>query len=282
MNPTHRSPLVRFYLWQGRRWVRLIRLLDGAYTGMWLGLLSRRHFEAVDDLHYRASGTYHGEAHNLRGLMPWEEAAIGQFFTGRTRLAVLGAGGGREVLALERRGHRVDGYECNPSLVEFAAGFLPRQGVAGTVRLLPRDAVPAEGGYDGMIVGWGAYTLIAGAARRVDLLRRLRALVPAGAPLLLSFFSQPEQTFRLRATYRVARAIRRVLRREPPELGDDLIPIFVHRFDQAQVAEEMQAAGFRLARYEPEGRGQHDAGWAVGIAEPAAPDPSASRFNVLS
>lgn len=273
MKPTRRSPLVRFYLWQGRWWVRMMKLVDGVRTGFWLGVMTRAHFEAVDELHYHAHGTYNGEEHNLRGLLAWEEAALGEFFGGCRRLAVLGAGGGREVVGLERRGFQVDGYECNPALVDFAAGFLPRHGVAGTVRLLPRDAVPAgDGPWEGVIVGWGAYMLIGGRAQRVHLLRRLRPLVPRGAPLLLSFFTRPEHVFRLKVAYRVARGIRRVLRREPPEMGDDLIPIFVHRFNEAEIAEEMRAAGFRLVRYVPEGRQQHDAGWAVGIAEgPASP-----------
>src|SRR5688500_10755335 len=268
MKPTIRSPLVRFYLWQGRRWMQLVRVLDGVNVGIWLGLLSRAHFVAVDELHYHGSGTYNGEPHNLRGLVEWEEAAIGGFFAGRTRLVVLGAGGGREVRARGRRGYQVDGFECDPALVEFAGGFLPRHGAAATVRLLPRDTTPAEGGYDGVIMGWGSYMLIAGRARRIDLLRRLRALVPERAPVLLSFFTRPEVLLRLKVEYRVARLARRLLRREPPEFGDDLMPVYVHRFDQAEIEAEMREAGFRLARYAPEGRGQHDSGWAVGIAEP--------------
>lgn len=271
MKPTIRSPLVRFYLWQGERWVKLVRALDGAYSGIWLGLLSRDHLDAVDTLYYHDSSTYNGERHNLRGLMEWEEEAVGGFFGGRTRLAVLGAGGGREVLGLERLGHQVDGFECNPALVEFAGGFLARQGAIGTVRLLPRDTTPREGGYDGVIMGWGSYMLIPGRHRRIDLLRRLRALIPDGAPLLLSFFSRPELLLRLRVQYRVARVIRRVLRREPPELGDDLVPVYVHRFDRAEIEAELREAGFRLARYEAEGRRRRDAGWAVGIAEPLPP-----------
>jgi hypothetical protein len=271
MKPTIRSPLVRFYLWLGRRWMRFLRVLDGAFSGVWLGVMTRAHLEAVDALHYHGNETYNGEAHNLSGLMEWEEAAISGWFEGRTRLVVLGAGGGREVLALERRGFQVDGFDCNPTLVEFAGGFLPRHGAAGTVRLLPRDTTPADGGYDGVIMGWGSYMLIAGRARRIGLLRRLRALVPEGAPLLVSFFSKPEVLTRLKAEYRVARAIRRLLRREPPELGDDLIPVYVHRFHEAELEAELREAGFLLARYEPEGRRQHDAGWAVGIAQPVSP-----------
>ena len=55
MKPSIRSPLVRFYLWQGQRWMKLIRLLDGVNAGVWLGLLSRAHLEAADELHYHGS-----------------------------------------------------------------------------------------------------------------------------------------------------------------------------------------------------------------------------------
>lgn len=268
MPRTRRPLLVRIYLRERKMWQRLMRVLDGVHAGVWLGVLSPRQFEAADEAHYETGGTYTGEEHNLRGLMPWEEEAIGEFFAGRTRLAVLGAGGGREVLALERRGYAVDGFECNPALVEFAGGFLPRHGGTGTVRLLPRDAVPADGGYDGVIMGWSAYTLIPGRERRIALLRRLRALMPEGAPLLLSFFTRPDDVPRLRITWRVARAIRRVLRREPPELGDDVYPTWVHRFTQAEVEAEMRAAGFLPAKFVPE-RGAHEPGWAVGHVVPS-------------
>jgi hypothetical protein len=70
----------------------------------------------------------------------------------------------------------------------------------------------------------------------------------------------------------MARLVRRLPRREPPEMGDDQIPVCVHRFHEAEIEAEMREAGFRLARYEPEGRRQHHAGWAVCIAEPATGD----------
>ncbi|MBO9714781.1 hypothetical protein [Sphingomonas sp.] len=272
MTPAGHPTFIRFYLWQGRRWKTLIHALDGAYAGLWLGLLRPRHFEAVDDLHYRSNPSYNGERHNSSGLMDWEALAIDAFFQGAGRLAVIGAGGGRELLALERRGHAVDGFECNPALVAFAEGFLSRHGATGTVRALARDAAPAPAAYEGAIIGWSAYALIVGRTRRIALLHGLRASLPPDAPLLLSFFTEREPATRLKTVYRVARAMRRLLRRPPPEFGDDLIPTFVHRFSRDEIEAELRDAGFRLARYEPQGRGKYDSGWAVALAEPLSAD----------
>lgn len=233
--------------------------------GFWLGVLSPHGLDAVDELQYRTNAMYRGEEYNLSGLMPWEEDAIDRFFQGRHRLAVLAAGGGREVLALERRGHAVDGFECNVALVSFAKDFLPRHGAAASIGLLPRDTAPPLATYDGVILGWSAYMLINGRKRRVALLRRLHPLMPEGAPLMLSFFSLPAETTRLRTAFRIARAIRWVLRRDPPDFGDDLIPSFAHRFDEKGIAAELREAGFALARYAPQGPGKFDSGWAVAI-----------------
>lgn len=268
--------LVRLYLAEGRGWARMVRVLDGVHAGFWLGVLSRPTLQMVDEAHYRTHSTYNGEQHNLRGLMDWEEAAI-PFFEGRRRLLVLAAGGGREVLALERRGHQVDGYECNPALVAFAGSFLPRHGCTGVVAPLARDAVPEGGPYDGVIVGWGGYMLTAGRARRVRMLREIRARMPEGSPLLLSFFTRPEYLTRAYVAYRVARPLRWLLRREPPDEGDDVIPFFVHRFTQREIEAEMRDGGFALARFVPEGRGQNDSGWAVGHAV-RADAPSAAAL----
>lgn len=258
--------LIRLYRWQFPRWTKFIRVAEGAYVGLWLGLLSHRKLEALDEYHYERNETYNSEAHNLGGLMPWEQRALDAFFGNAKRLAVIGAGGGREVLALERLGHDVLGYECNQTLVAFAREFLPRHGAASQIRLLERGAAPADGPYDGAIMGWSSYALIIGRDPRIAFLRRLRQVMPEGAPLMLSFLAQPVRITRLRTTYRVARFVRRIMRYEAPEMGDDLAPLFVHRFTAEDIREEMHLAGFALAHFEPDGHGLRDSGWAVGHA----------------
>lgn len=262
------SALARAYvLW--RRWShRAAAAGDAVATGLWLGVMGRGALHAVDQAFYEASGPYREEEHNTRGLFPWEEEAVRGHFAGCRALLVVGAGGGREVLALAERGFAVEGYECNAALAGYAAALLARRGSAGVVRLLPRDEAPAGGGpYDGIVVGWSAYMLIAGRARRVAFLRGLRRRVPLGAPVLLSFWTRPGDSARTRIVAAVGGALRRLLRREPLESGDDLAPNFVHRFTAAEVAAELREGGFRAVRFEPEGRGPTDSGWAVGVAE---------------
>ena len=206
--PTPTPARVRAYLGVSTAWKNAGALLQSVYDGVWLGVLRRADLHAIDERFYDRNAPYHGDAHNLRGLFPWEETAL-QAFDGCGRVLVIGAGGGREVLALARRGHAVEGYECNAALVEYAAEFLPRQACDAPVRHLPRDEVPAPGEpFDGIILGWSAYTLIPGRAHRIHLLRRLRALVRPGGPVLLSFFTRAGGGPRFRVSAAVANGIR--------------------------------------------------------------------------
>lgn len=267
--PRGRAPaLVRAYAGASFAWTRAGVLLQAVFEGAWLGLLRREDLHDVDERFYHRNAPYKTDAHNLRGLFTWEEQAIGEAFGGCRRILVLGAGGGREVLALARRGHEVTGYECNPALADFAAEFLPRQDCAARVHYLPRDAAPPapDEPYDGIILGWGAYMLIPGRAHRVDLLRRLRALVHPGGPILLSFFTRAGDGPRVRVSAAVANAVRTVLRRERIERGDALSPNFVHYFVAKEVAAELREAGWTPDRYTPAGSGARDSAWAVGRA----------------
>jgi len=262
-----RSPAkVRAYLAVSGGWSQAAALLQAVYEGVWLGLLRRADLHAVDEAFYGRNAAYHQDAHNLRGLFPWEATAL-EAFQGCRRVLVIGAGGGREVLALSRMGYAVEGYECNAALVAYAADFLPRQGCAARIRHLPRDEAPPAGEpFDGIIVGWSAYTLIPGRAHRVALLRRLRPLARPGGPILLSFFTRGEGGARLRISAGVANALRALLRRERAERGDALAPNFVHYFTADEIAAELREAGWDPRRFTPHGSGARDSGWAIGTA----------------
>jgi hypothetical protein len=272
--PQRAPAVVRAYEAAAAGWKNAGALLQAVHEGVWLGLLRRSDLHAFDERFYDRSGTYHDDAHNLRGLFPWEVTAL-EAFEGCRRLLVIGAGGGREVLALSRMGREVEGYECNPALVAFADGFLPRQGCDARVRWLPRDEVPAVGEpFDGIIVGWSAYTLISGRSHRIGLLRRLRPLVRPGGPILLSFFTRAADGPRVRVAAAVANAIRAVLRRERAERGDALAPNFVHYFTPREIAAELREAGWQPKRFTAQGTGARDSGWAVGVAPGKGAEPA--------
>lgn len=258
----------RLFLRAHRLLRRIAPSLHPTWTGLWLGALPPRALEALDTAFYDASVKYSGSDHNLRGLFAWEAEAVRSHFSAGSRVMVLGAGGGREVIALRREGFQADGWESHPNLVAAGREILRATGDCPcALRLGPRSRVPEEADtYDGVILGWTMYTLVAGRATRVELLRGARARLATGGPLLLSFHYRPLHCPRSRQVLRAASHVTHLLRRQPPDLGDDLSPNYVHRFTQDQIRTELEAGGFQFLRYEQMGPGPYGEGWAVGRA----------------
>jgi hypothetical protein len=246
---------------------RRLRLLGRvAFVGFWLGVLDRRTLHVIDDLAYRRRPLYQNPEYNRRGLFEWEREAIESYFPDRGRLTVIGAGGGREVLALSAMGYDVAGVECNRVLIEAANRLLREAGSGSTVSWLPRDAAPRDRGHlDGAIVGWGAYTLMVGSQRRIRFLRGLAESLASGAPVLISFNTWDGRVRHVRWIHLVANTIRRILRREPVEPGDDLAPSFIHHFTAQQVERELSEGGYELREFREQGPGWNNSGFAVGI-----------------
>lgn len=228
-----------------------------ALNGAWLGLLPDAALRAVDERYYDSQELYRTADWNERGLFAWERALVDAHFAGRERLVVCACGGGREVLALLRDGVDAAGYESHPALAAYARRLLAERGHPGRIEAVARDTFPAAD-CDGAIVGWGAYSLIHGAQRRVAFLREARLRLAPGSPLLLSFFERDALGRELRATLAIANALRRLRRAPAVEPGDTMAPNRVHVFTPAQVADEAAAGGF-----EPVARG------SAGIAEKA-------------
>ena len=246
---------------------RRLRLLGRvAFVGFWLGVLDRRTLHAIDELVYRRRPLYQNPEYNRRGLFDWERETIESYFPDRGRLTVIGAGGGREVLALSAMGYDVAGVECNRVLIETANRLLREAGSGSTVSWLPRDAPPRYRGHlDGAIVGWGAYTLMVGSQRRIRFLRGLAESLAPGAPVLISFNTWDGRVRHLRWIHLVANTIRRILEREPVEPGDDLTPSFIHNFTAQQVERELSEGGYELREFREQGPGWNNSGFAVGI-----------------
>ena len=247
-------------------------LAYGCFAGFWLGSLTRETLHAIDEEYYtRTKGDsdphnldsdpqnkidYHSEEYNRRGLWEWEENAINTYFAGCERVLVLAAGGGREILALQRLGYAVDGFESHPALVGVANGLLQAEGYEQKVKWLPRDKPPSTATtYDGIVIGWGAYMLIQGRKNRIALLQQLRSQTQANCPLLLSFFYRTRTPSRVIIAALVANTIRRVLRRELVEEGDWLAPEYVHYFTEDEITSEVSQAGFRIVDYGTTGYG---------------------------
>ncbi|MDO5499588.1 MAG: hypothetical protein Q4F67_07910 [Propionibacteriaceae bacterium] len=213
--------------------------------------------DAVDDAYYVGAGLkrsspidYANTKYNKRGLFAWEQQMMDDHFTPGSALALLAAGGGREVLALRQQSFDVQAWECQPELVEAANSLLVAEGFEPTVSFAPRNTVPAgPAQFDGFIIGWGAYTLIPGRDRRVALLQAARTRVTAGSPLLVSFFNRRPGNVYDRIVAGFGNLWRRLLRRERLEVGESLEPNLVRAFVEEEIRSELAAGGFRMTYF---------------------------------
>lgn len=239
---------------------RMYSLLDALSAGIWLGVLRRQDQHSIGKFCYDFVGLYVTEDYNRRGLHDWEERAFSDFFGGAKSILVAGAGGGREVLALRRLGYEAVGFECHPGLVKFANELLRKDGVGGEVKQSLPDECPQSGEvFDGVVAGWGVYTLIQGRPQRVEFLRGLREQTRGRAPLLVSFYHRPDGARRGKLVKGVGDSLRRILGRGRLEAGDDLdpstVPNFVHYFTRDEIAGELREGGFDLVFFSTEGYG---------------------------
>lgn len=250
----HPRTIARLYFAARKLQTRISSYAWSFFTGCWLGILNRAALEAIDDLFYLRAAQdqsspidYRRAEYNRQGLWAWERNAIQRHFRPGSTLLVLGAGGGREVLALRRLGFDADGWECQPAFVEYANRLLTEEGFPPSVHTVARNEFASgAGGYDGVIIGWGAYTLIQGRSRRIALLSGLRDRTVRGSPIMLSFFLRNPRDRRFRFTAAIGNPLRALMGRERLEIGDYLNPNFVHFFTESEIAAELSEAGLDL------------------------------------
>jgi hypothetical protein len=260
---------LRSYLAGDRLVERVVDTLRGVWDGWWLGLLDDEQLALLDGAYYDGEAVYRTEAHNRRGLFDWEEHVVSEHFAPGSRVVVTGAGGGREVLALLSRGYDAQGFEPNQALAAFGSALTSADGHGERVTLSTRSGWP-EGvaPSDAVMLGWGSYMLVPSRSARIDLLRAASAATGGRGPVVLSYFTLPKERRQFHVAARVATVLRRLRRREPPLLGDALVPNFAHHFTRRQVAEEVAAAGLALTESGLSGGGY---GWAVGRGTSATP-----------
>lgn len=228
----------------GRVSGRFGRGLHALLSGVWLGLLSDGQLRRLDERYYARDPLYLSESWNSQGLSPWEQKAVTHSFQPGSRLVVPACGGGREILALLQQGYDATGYEPHPELVGYARTFMARHGHPGRALPMRRDRFPDVGSCDGVLVGWGGYSLIAPRAARLQFLRDLATAAVPGAAVVLSAFARPRHDRALRLTRSVALRLRRMQRRDGDlELGDTLAPNRVHVFTVEELADELRQAG---------------------------------------
>jgi hypothetical protein len=205
-----------------------------------------------------------GSAHNESGLFDFERLAIERYFPPPPASILVGAcGGGRELFALVELGYRIaSAYDPVAPFIEALrrdSRLLEAKDrlYIGTHQALDSIGLVSgqdsgTGRVDAVVVGWGSYTHLLRAARRVAFLRSLRSLCPRG-PVLLSFFvasgaTEGERPERLRSN------LRRLLGTDDSmiEAGDRVHGGTggIHYFTETSFVAEAERAGYTVRHYQ--------------------------------
>lgn len=224
--------------------------LDSVLSGFWLGVFCNKTLDLFDDYHYSRSEKYHTDSYNFSGLKRWEAERVERFFVKGRKILLTAAGAGRETLALSSLGYEVDSYECNRDLVDYGNSFLKRHGNNIEIKYLPRNSVPFKNKvYDGVIIGWGAYSHIRTPGSRIEFLLKLKDCLKIEAPLMISFVTRAGSSRQDRIVKGIANLFRRLSGREKVEEGDRLFSYFIHFFTEEEVRAEIQKAGYKVLDY---------------------------------
>lgn len=257
------SAAARGYLFWSRwfRWLPAKLMVLG--QAIWMGLLDPDQLNEITLVGYLGQSGFESETFNLQlGLWPWETDAVRDHLAHCSSLLVAGAGGGREVIALAKKGFEVTAFDFSTDLVTACRRNVASAGCTAKVLQAPADGVPdGLGRYDGLVVGRGFYHHIPARNRRVAFLAACHQHLAAGAPVFMSdFFVRPADSVAHRRIVAVANLVRR-LRKSPQrvELGDSLNFCMQHAFVRQEIESELADAGFSLQVYaaSPFGHGSH-------------------------
>lgn len=213
-----------FYLYRltCRLLARILGPVREAHGRLWLRLLSEKSIVALTVDGYRRAG-FDDADFNRGGLWPHEEQAFRELFGGTRSIVVASAGGGREMLALARLGHRVAGFDPSPVLVEAGRSILAAEGIDAQLSLAEPGQVPRDlGRFDALVIGRGAYHHIYGRAARIDFLKQCLELVRPGAPMALGD----------------------VALRKPRQAPDVLLVAYMRRFEPSELESELAEGGW--------------------------------------
>jgi hypothetical protein len=205
-----------------------------------------------------------------RGLFEWEDLAITEPpFPQAGRILLGGAGGGRELVQLCRRGFDVVAFEPS-ELCDGARQAISSFPNSAVVRASYRDLVAAaqehtgplasyvlDASFDAVLFGWQSFDYVLTGSDRHDLLCAIRTIAPK-APLLLSFWMvQSAENGRLdRLRPRIRQICKLVGAPSARRLGDAFWPwtgggFMRHLVSQSELEATANGSGYRMLYFRP-------------------------------
>lgn len=131
---------------------------------------------------------YAGEPADIAdGFNALEARIYRQFVAAGARVLVIGCGTGRDLLPFAAAGHQVVGIEpAGQAAARLQAGLQSRAVSAQVIRGFIED-VAIPGTFDAVIFSPHCYSYIPGSARRVEVLKKVRAHLNPGGRVIINF-----------------------------------------------------------------------------------------------
>jgi ubiquinone/menaquinone biosynthesis C-methylase UbiE len=241
---------------RGLDWLgTLFYQLSHAFHGLLPALLSPAQLQGLINEHYGRVYTKGFFADSLDfqqdGLHRWEQEILDRYHVNSGRMLVLGAGWGREAIAIAQRGVRVVGIEVNAIAARTARQRAKTMGVPTLFLQADLLKLPTDHEwFDCVLLSQHMYSGIAGKSRRQSWLANLRRVLSPNGTVILSFLPERPPASRLRTIRRrLTLMLARLSGANPDyQLGDECGGgHFLHWFrEEAEIRNELLGAGVRI------------------------------------
>lgn len=253
--------------------------LEAVQSGIFMGLVDDQAFQSFDTYPFDESKPMDVAAEAESGLESWERHIVREHFADVRSVLVVAAGGGRELIELDKLGFKATGIEYGRELHEATRRELILQSCGATIVRSERFDVPrVEHVYDAAFIARKFLSHVHNRQVRIELLTNIRRTLRPDAKLVIGFYTRDRDTWAFRMQAGLANTLRKLrgVRESPVEVGDHLdteSPLYHHHYVWEELRDELREAGFT-----PVEHGTTWFGWAVASVT-AAHEPRGVSAN---
>ncbi|MDF1739417.1 MAG: class I SAM-dependent methyltransferase [Verrucomicrobiales bacterium] len=263
--------------------------MESIHSAVFMGVIDDEVLQEYDTYPYGDWKDAAPVSGDVKGVADWLDAFIASHVTRSSRVLVVGAGGGKELIKLRETGCSVVGIEFDQSLFAETSTMLLRSADGGGITLRHAERFNLESertDFDVVIVPRFYTSFVQGRPERVRFLKACSERLKEGGVIAFDYFTRPESEtvpasllFTLQPPVANLLRILRGGRKRRIETGDHLdpkVPLLHHHYSRANLDIELSEAGLTAAE-----RGQTWFGWSVakrplGKVPAEAPVPSVS------
>ena len=194
-----------------------------------------------------------------RGLFPWEKYVVDKYAVQKGSFLILGAGGGRESIALANLGYKVLGMDSSEDMIRVARENAVKEGISIDFQLGDIMDLSFPGrNFDYCMLSCSMYSIIPTRKMRIEVLSKIGSVLKDnGLVITHSLFNSRGGKERLN---KLRKFIAKIFRGNTDYLpGDQFLPHghFFHIFyDENEIIKEAEGAGFIVKYMGKESEGE--------------------------